>query len=237
MPRRECALCKHSLAWLVWRMAGSAATSNLTGIMETAVYNALHCSFFPWFNCKTFLFVQNKLSHKPWSCCKLLTLIPPAQTEILQDTPVQRRAKCVDAEQLCFKYTNGKPCQTSWECEGQNGFLCVSLSFSSLTLLPPPPFLPLSLRSDRPLELPKCHRVCRNKTDLKRYGTVWVCEYEYVPKTGCSFHFSISLLKNNMFLLLLLLVKASKTSPLVNPVDQVTNKSQFQVHFKKRFTT
>lgn len=136
MPRRECALCKHSLAWLVWRMAGSGATGNLTGIMETAVYNALHCFFFFVFNCKTFLFVQNKLSHKPWSCCKLpqryvWVLIPPTPTEILQDIKVQRHAKCVD---VCCKNPNGKPRQTSRECEGQNGFLCVSLLLLAHTL-------------------------------------------------------------------------------------------------------
>ncbi len=39
-------VCKQSLAWLVWRMAGNGATGNLTGIMETAVYNFLHCFFF-----------------------------------------------------------------------------------------------------------------------------------------------------------------------------------------------
>lgn len=136
MPRRECALCKHSLAWPVWRMAGSGAAGNLTGIMETVVYNALHCFFFSVFNCKTFLFVQNKLSHKPWSCCKLpqryvWVLIPPTPTEILQDIKVQRHAKCVD---VCCKNPNGKPRQTSRECEGQNGFLCVSLLLLPHTL-------------------------------------------------------------------------------------------------------
>lgn len=62
MPRRERALCKHSLAWLVWQMAGSGAKGNLTGIMETAVYNALHCFFCPFL---AYFQLQNKLSVKP----------------------------------------------------------------------------------------------------------------------------------------------------------------------------
>ncbi len=152
--------------------------------------------FLFYYYCKTFLFVQNKLSHKPWSWCRdVWVLIPPTPTEILQVIQVQRHMKCVDAEQLCCKDPNGKPCQTSRECEGQNGFLCPS---------PSPPshsyhLHPLSLSSDRPLELPKCHRVCRNKINFQRYGTVWAGVYENVPKTGCSLHFSIlHIPKDNM---------------------------------------
>lgn len=130
MPRRECAN-NHWHGWCgEWLAVVQRATWQGLWKLQCTILSTV--SFFFFFNCKTFLFVQNKLSHKSWSCCKLLqryvwVLIPPTPTEILQDMQVQRHVKCVHAEQLCCKNPNGKPRQTSRECEGQNGFLCVSL--------------------------------------------------------------------------------------------------------------
>jgi len=65
-------------------------------------------------------------------------LITSTSTQILQDIPVQRHAKCVDEAQQCCQIPNGKPRQSVRECEGQNGLLC-----ASLLLLPhtPPPLI------------------------------------------------------------------------------------------------
>ncbi len=140
---RECAN-NHWHGWCANGWAGGAK-GKLTGIMETAVYNFLHCFFFIIIAkhsclCKTSLAINPDPDVGMFECW-----YQPTPTEILQDIQVQRHMKCVDAEQLCCKGPKRKPCQTSRQCEGQK-WLSLSLSFSSLTLLPPPHPLSLELR-------------------------------------------------------------------------------------------
>lgn len=88
--------------------------------------------FFPFLIAKHSCLCKTSLAINPDPVVKYFKrygwmLMPPTPTEILKDIPFQRHPKCIDTEKICCKNPNRKPRQTSWECEGQNGFLCVSL--------------------------------------------------------------------------------------------------------------
>lgn len=159
-------------------MAGSGATGNLTGIMETAAHNALHCYFSKVLpNCKTFVCVQNKIRDQIKACCEVFQrYVVHAEMQTASET-LQGHAMCANEEQQCCQNPNGKPRQSSWECEGQNGFLCVSL-----LLLPHTPttstLFPF-LRSDRPLTSQGLQKLLALWNNLSINGNVVLSNFPY----------------------------------------------------------